>query len=497
MQDEIQKVLENTKEINLFDGIYNVYQIIERKKMCNNIAIVETYGQYISYSDLYLRINHIASKIKVKTENIAIIGYPVIDAVISIFSIWKSGNTALILNPGMKTNELEYILDFCCVNIIIDLKNDFQKFNKNHLVINIDNEKEEKQEEPYENGFIHCSNAILVPTSGTTSSPKIVSLSHKSLLQHAAYNFKVFSLKPEVRELLLAPLSAVTNICGMIIPTFMKSGTLYLYNERFNPLKLVNYYKEYKISFTGMTPSLLQQFLILKDKDIKKLEVVEGICIGGENVATDLINKFKKRVPNIKIISMYGLTETGGSISGWQDDINLINHAVGKLYPGIKVKIINENKECKIGEYGEIYLASLPLFDGYYKNIKETNAVLKDGWLKTGDIGKIDESGYLYIKGRMKNIIIVGGENVSSEEVEECLMSHPAIKYAFVSLEKDAVYGENIVAEVVLNYKLDNFEKILKEWCNERMMDHKVPRKIIVLENSKLIGMGKRSKCER
>ncbi len=158
--------------------------------------------------------------------------------------------------------------------------------------------------------------------------------------------------------------------------------------------------------------------------------------------------------------------------------------SIGLPLAGQQMKIVDdEGKEVPQGEIGEILVKGENLMKGYYKNEQATSETLKDGWLYTGDQGYIDEEGYFFIKGRKKEMIIRGGENIYPKEVEEVLNRYPAIKESAVLGVRDNIWGEEVVAFVVLEKEHEILEKEFHDYCSGHLANYKCPRRLEILED--------------
>jgi long-chain acyl-CoA synthetase len=156
---------------------------------------------------------------------------------------------------------------------------------------------------------------------------------------------------------------------------------------------------------------------------------------------------------------------------------------VGKVLPGWAIKIVDDNdRELPANQPGEI-IVSGPFMKGYYHNSQATAEVLKDGWLYTGDIGQLDENGYLFIVGRKKDMIIRKGQNIHPSDIEEVLSSHPKIAEAAVVGIPDEIRGENVRAYISLKTGEEATEEEMRRFCRKHMADYKLPRQIMFLDS--------------
>lgn len=222
--------------------------------------------------------------------------------------------------------------------------------------------------------------------------------------------------------------------------------------------------------------------------DVKTLKLM--VCAGAP---TDIetISQAREMFKHADIVRAYGLTEAGPRVSCGLKNQIVSNDSSGVPLKGVQIKVMreeNEGTECLLFEPGEIWVNSPSLYNGYYEKGKKQKP--KEEWLKTGDIGYIDAENQLFIIGRSKNIIIVGGMNVYPEEVEEVLCRFPDISDAYVYGTEDSLTGEQVVAEVVVRLgevKLSNIRK----FCSDYLSKYKIPKSVNVVDSIKRTENGK------
>jgi fatty-acyl-CoA synthase len=201
------------------------------------------------------------------------------------------------------------------------------------------------------------------------------------------------------------------------------------------------------------------------------------------NVAPpDLMRQFQAAFPQAKQTAAYGLTEAGGVIAfGHPDDSEHHRaHACGTTFSGLQVRIVDPDTGAEVpaGERGEITIKGYAVFDGYYKDPVKTAATLKDGWLHTGDLGRVDEHGQIFFLGRLKDMLKVGGENVAAVEIESFISNHPAVKLVQVVGVPDARLQEVAAAFIELRPGAHATEQEIIDFCKGRIASFKVPRHV-------------------
>jgi acyl-CoA synthetase (AMP-forming)/AMP-acid ligase II len=186
------------------------------------------------------------------------------------------------------------------------------------------------------------------------------------------------------------------------------------------------------------------------------------------------------------------MSETGMNFSNPLRGLKKLG-SIGLPLPNVEVRIVNPEtfQDLKLGEVGEIWLKGPNVTPGYWRKPKETEAVFRDGWFRTGDLGKKDEDGYYYITDRLKHIIISGGENISPKEIESIINHHQKVSESCVVGIPDEKWGEKVVAVVVLKPGTTLTEKEIKDYCKSHLLDWKCPKEILFLKELPRNRMGK------
>jgi len=216
-----------------------------------------------------------------------------------------------------------------------------------------------------------------------------------------------------------------------------------------------------------------------EEEEIKHdLSSLRLYCVGGAPMPTEVMKRFK-HLYGLDIVQWWGLTEATAHVTCQPVDGTGKLGSVGEALPGWEVKIVEDNgKELPPNKPGEI-IASGPIMKGYYNNPRATTEVIRDGWLYTGDIGKIDEDGELFILGRKKEMIIAKGQNIYPSDIEDVLYTHPKVAEAAVVGIPDELRGEVIRAVISLKAGEAATEQEIKRFCLERIANYKVPKQVI------------------
>lgn len=324
--------------------------------------------------------------------------------------------------------------------------------------------------------------AVLIYTSGTTGFPKGAMLTHKNLISNAEMCNKILVLTKKDRMLLFLPMfHSFTELVCMVLPVYLGIRTVVL--PKIDPTKIKNaLIKNRPTVFIGV-PTVYNSMAQAKLSGLKrKLNPVRLYVSGAAPLAQDILNRFIHLYQR-PLIEGYGLSEASPVVS-----VNLpgkeVPLSVGKPLPGIDVKIVDENeKEVKVDEVGEIILRGNNIMKGYWKQPEETEKALKNGWLFTGDMGKKDENGNLYIVDRKKDMLLYRGQNIYPREIEEAIYNHPKVKECAVVGVKDAQKGEIPKAYISLKDGEKCTEKEMREYLKEKIANYKLPRYIKFLDD--------------
>jgi long-chain acyl-CoA synthetase len=318
----------------------------------------------------------------------------------------------------------------------------------------------------------------LIYTSGTTGQPKGVMLTHANILANV-HNFNYWMRYKEAAVYLhAAPMFHIADFPGMFAtPAF---GAHQVTIPKFTPESFCETVKRERVSHTVLVPTMinvLTQFLAEKQHDLSSLEV---LAYGGSPMAPELIRRTREVLPTVKLVQIYGLSETG-FLTGLRDEDHTDDKLMscGRPCPGIDVQVVDDSgKELGPGGRGELVARGANVMRGYWNNPTETAKSIRDGLFRTGDIGYQDAAGFLYILDRAKDMIVTGGENVYSGEVEAVIYGHPAIREVAVFGIPDAKWGELVMACVVLKAgKVLSFEDLVAH-CRLSLANYKIPRRV-------------------
>jgi long-chain acyl-CoA synthetase len=323
--------------------------------------------------------------------------------------------------------------------------------------------------------------AVLMYTSGTSGLPKGVPLTHHNLQSDVDAAIAHMNFQSSHTFLGILPLFHVFGLNAMMLAPIQLGATI-VYQSRFSPAGAVNAIRQHGISLVGGVPSMYAAMLRLKDASAEDFKTIYAMISGGEPLPATLVEAFRARF-GVPLLDAYGMTETSLAIA-----LNTPRAhkpaSVGRPVPGMQVRIVDDaGNDVAVGQAGEIWVKGPMVSHGYHNLPAETADVMTaDGYFKTGDLGKLDAEGFLFVTGRKKDLIIVSGEKVSPREVEEALMANLAVAEAAVVGRTDATRGEVVTAFVIPRQGMQLDPDDLREHCRRRgLPPWKVPREVHVV----------------
>ncbi len=323
----------------------------------------------------------------------------------------------------------------------------------------------------------------LMYTSGTTARPKGVMITHANLYWKNIGHVVEFGLTGADRGLACGPLYHVGAL-DLTSTTVLYVGGTILIHRKFEADAVLDALERQRISNVWLAPSMVNALLAHPTLARRDLSAVRLIIDGGEKMPLPLIERLVRAFPNAWFADAYGLSETvsGDTFLDKRKTVERIG-SVGKPCIHLEVGIWDDqDRPVPADTLGEIVLRGPKIFKGYWKDPEATAAAFRGGWFHTGDIGRLDADGFLYIADRKKDLIISGGENIASPEVERVLYEHPAVLEAAVVGRPDPRWGEVPVAFVAFREGQTASAEELIAFCRERLARFKVPRDVRVIE---------------
>jgi acyl-CoA synthetase (AMP-forming)/AMP-acid ligase II len=322
--------------------------------------------------------------------------------------------------------------------------------------------------------------AAIIYTSGTTGLPKGAMLTHANVLFNVQSTIRGHGFRPDDIHLLIVPLFHVTGL-NTIMPTSLFLGSTLVISAETNPralLELIECHRCTTVFTVPTTTIMLAAEPSLGEYDLSSLRL---IAYSGAPMPVRAIERLRALFPGVALHNFYGLTESTSVTTVLPDEFAL-SHAesIGRIVPELEAKIADEaGNALPAGEVGELLVRGPSIFAGYYQRPEATAEALEpDGWLHTGDKALMDADGFIFLRGRTKEMIIVAGENVYPVEVENVLTRHPEIREAAAVGVEHPVLGEVVKAVVVAHPDASLSESDLRRWCSERLASYKVPQRV-------------------
>ncbi|MDN9009614.1 class I adenylate-forming enzyme family protein [Brevibacillus laterosporus] len=311
-------------------------------------------------------------------------------------------------------------------------------------------------------------------TSGTTGNPKACELIHRTFSESFNEMLSYPHAHQDERFLAVHHLYHLSSINNMLYSIVAGNTLVFLHD--YDPVKIWEMIDQENITMMIAFPYIFTYMLQEFKKSQRKTTSLKTVSTGGTKVPSTLIKQYHEL--GISMSVTYGCTEAIG-VSFYTPDMGLEKtESAGKPLPKVVCKIIHPQtgEELPVGEVGEIVVKSPYVFKGYWNNPEATNQVLREGWLHTGDSGKFDEDGFLYIMGRYKDVIVSGGRNVYPDQVEDVIMQIPQVLEAAVVAAPDEMLGEIPRAYIVKEAGSSLSEENVIDYCKQRLAVYKIPQ---------------------
>ncbi|MDI6741200.1 MAG: long-chain fatty acid--CoA ligase [Smithella sp.] len=476
----------------------NLIQLLEEtvQNYAERTALISD-QQDINYRQLNQAVNAVAALLQEsgirKGDKVAIMLPNVPEFVYSYFGTIKIGGVAVPLNTSSTAYELTYLLNNSDAKVLLTFSSYVKKYedaggaltscqkvialdslNQNGSLINHDS----IDQSLFRSVDVHPEDiAAIIYTAGLTGRPLGAMLTHRNLCSQADMIQSIVNRTPDDVALCLIPLfhtfGATVNMLLVI-----RAAASMVMMEKLTMDSLLNTIEKQKITYIAAVPRLYIG-MIFYEKTMKyDLSSVKVCVSGGAPIPAEFLTVFEEKFGK-KIYEGYGLTEASPVCSFNRLDTNPRPGSIGTAIPGIEIKIVDdEGMEIPRNEIGEVIVRGENVMKGYYKEEAATDAVIKKEWLYTGDLGRMDETGYIYLTGLKKRMIITSGFNVYPREVETVLNMHPAVHTSLVRGKEDLMRGEIVKANIVLKDGYYPDEKEIVRFCKTYLSNYKVPREV-------------------
>ncbi len=442
-----------------------------------------SYGKQVSFRELHERVGKIAATLTKhgfkQGDRLAILLPNETEFIELIYACAWLGLIVVPLNTRLSTQEIDHVLVDASPHGIVRHSTLPVPTVQLPWELVLDQEPLDQTNGPYPE-IVYDPDAVsaLIYTSGTTGLPKGVALTHANILANMDHVNYWMHYREGGTYLHAAPIFHIADFPFMFAsPAF---GTCQATIPKFSPQTFCETVERERVTHTVVVPTMLN--ILTKFEDLKKYDLssLERLGYGGSPVAPDLIHRVRELLPNVELIQVYGLSETG-FLTGLQNDEHTEERltSCGRTCPGIEVLVVDESgKEVEQGQPGELVVRGANVMRGYWNNPSETEKSFRDGMFRTGDIGYQDADGFFFIMDRKKDMIVSGGENVYSAEVEAVIYQHPSVLEAAVFGIPDPQWGELVMAIVTLKPGTTLTAEELSTFCKKSLAHYKVPRRI-------------------
>ncbi|UYF94052.1 long-chain fatty acid--CoA ligase [Rhodococcus aetherivorans] len=340
--------------------------------------------------------------------------------------------------------------------------------------------------------------AFILYTGGTTGHAKGVMITHRSFLTGLlSYQMSGAAVRAGGVTMLTGPLFHIGALLGWYSQQLL--GGKLVFVPTFSPENAMRTIQEHRVTGCALVPTMIQRICEHPDFASYDLSSLEFIGYGASGTPDSLLELVMKNLPQTQLVHVYGMTEAGclTMLNGPDHRAGRKLGSVGRATPIVELDVVDpDGNPVPPGTVGQIVTRGGHLMIGYWNKPDETAAAFKDGWFQTGDGGYLDEDGYLWIADRLKDMIITGGENVYSAEVENVLADHPAVASCAVIGIPDPDWGERVHAVLVLRPGHTTSIEEVRAFVKERIASYKAPRSMSIIGEMPMSGVGKILKRE-
>lgn len=494
--------------------------------ICPDRPAVIFEGKRLTYAELNERANRLAHALMnlgvKKGDRVAIMQVNCPQYLESYYATAKLGGIFVPLNFRAKQEELEYLLNHSEAVVLfvgdryVDLVNAVRPKTpsvKHYIAIESPQEGMLYYEDlinsaPAEEIYPEVSEedvTVLMYTAGTTGRPKGVPQTHGAFASYVVNNVEPADPENTEVNLLCVPLYHIAGFQALLASVY--GGRSLAMMRQFDEEEWFRVVEQEKASRTMLVPTMLKRIIDHPDFSKHDLSSLKVITYGAASMPFEVLKKALQLLPGVRFINAFGQTETASTvcmlgpedhiIEGTEEEkekkLRRLASSIGKPLPDVEMAIMDEHGNLlPPGQVGEIVIRGPRVMSGYWQDPEKTKAALSaDGWLHTGDMGWMDEDGYFYLAGRGDDMIIRGGENISPEEVEQVLQSHPKVEEAAVIGVPDPEWGQQPRAIVVLKKGETATPEEIIEFCRDKLAGFKRPRSVIFVDSLPRNPMGK------
>lgn len=496
------------------------------KDICPERTSIIFEGKRWTYLDLDRRSNKLARSLRdlgiKKGDCIGILEVNCNQYIESYFGIAKLGAYFVPLNFRAKAEELSYMINHVGVKILFvgvrylellnEIRNKCQGLKEyiciDRYIGNLINYEDLIQSVSWEGISEEIDEGditIIMYTSGTTGRPKAVPLRHNAFVSYVLENVEPANPEIEERNLLSIPFYHIAGIQSMLSSIY--GGRTIVIMRQFDVDEWFKTVEYERVNRSILVPTMLKRIVDHPDFGKYNLSSLKVITYGAAPMPFEVINKAIKMLPQVRFINAFGQTETASTIAALGPEDHIIDgtdeerkkklmrlsSSIGKPLPDVEIRIVDERgNPLPPNQVGEIWARGPRVMKGYWGDEEKTDEVLTpDGWLRTGDMAWMDEEGYIYLSGRADDMIIRGGENISPEEVENVIESHPKVEEAAVIGVPDPEWGQQSRAIVVVKKGETITAEEIIDYCKPRLAGFKRPKSVIFVPSLPRNPLGK------
>ena len=444
-------------------------------------------GKATSYRELWTRCRKLAGMVSAKGavpgDRIAILADNSPQYLEMYVGLPAAGFVIVPLNTRHAEPELHYALEDAGAKLLITDREPGTLSDLVDSVISVPDDYEGLVDKAAEMelgiGISEDTLAGLFYTGGTTGASKGVMLSHRNLIANAMHNLTFLQPSEEHVWQIMAPMFHAAGTNSVLLGIWSASCQIPL--RVFDPATALDLIERHGVTHTLGVPAMIAAITELQLREPRDIATLQVVAHGGSPIATEVIRRAHTAFPDAEFVHVYGATETSPLVTGMRNEQLYLDEprgrSCGQSLIGVQIKIVDEQgNELPTGEVGEVATSGANVMLGYWQKPEQTAEVLRDGWYHTGDLGRFDADGYLYLVDRAKDMIVTGGENVYCSEVEEALYKHPAVLEAAVIGIPDGKWGEAVHAVVVPREAIG--EEELVEFCRQHIAGYKLPKSI-------------------
>ena len=471
--------------MNFFD-----YLFTETKELPKKFILGDS--EELSFSDLYNNSVQLAYYIKNRigeNNQILLLSNNSIFFITSYLAVIKSGNVCVPINPAIEAENYKYIeelteskLVFISDKIRSNITFNTEKIDESNLIQIIKNNEGVNKKEDLQEQVLFDENRLaeIIFTSGSTGKPKGVMLTHLNLRANTESILSYLKLTLNDSVLLVLPLYYCYGLS--VFHTHLKVGASLVFNNNFILLgTVIDDLRKYRCTGFSGVPSHFQM-LLRKSQTFTKTHFpfLRYVTQAGGNLHEAFIMEFVNAFPIVDFFVMYGQTEATARLSYLSPKLLKSKiGSIGNAILGVTLKVLDQDDNfLGVNKIGEIVAKGDNIMKGYFHDTQGTSEVLKNGWLHTGDLGYVDQDGFIFITSRRKNIIKVRGNRISPREIEEVIVIDPEVVDCTVCGVENDILGEAIKAMVVVNEysNIPELKNKLLKLCREKLSTYKIPQ---------------------